>query len=147
MLSQEHCCCTAMPGHTMLAQQWTSWTLGTGRFFPILLSWFGTIGLPPVPKLENYLRDLRFRTEEDVQEEVKWWLRLQNASFYHQDFESLRRLRRKIDRIWAYIYPHITYRNLFMFQINKYGTWFPGFSYEGRCAVNLLVTSVAWRWG
>jgi hypothetical protein len=32
-----------MPGHTSLAPQWTLWTLGTGRFFPILpivLIWY-----------------------------------------------------------------------------------------------------------
>jgi hypothetical protein len=29
-------CCTAMPCHTLLAPQWTSWTLGTGRFLPTL---------------------------------------------------------------------------------------------------------------
>jgi hypothetical protein len=33
---REHCCSTIMPGHTLLAPHWTSWTLGTGRFFPIL---------------------------------------------------------------------------------------------------------------
>jgi histone-lysine N-methyltransferase SETMAR len=45
---------------------------------------------PMFPKSKKHLRGLRFRTDEDVQHEVtKRWLRLQDASFYHQDFDSL----------------------------------------------------------
>jgi hypothetical protein len=33
--SLQHCCRTMMPGLTLLAPQWASWTLGTGTFFPI----------------------------------------------------------------------------------------------------------------
>jgi hypothetical protein len=39
------------------------------------------------PKLKKHL--LRFQTDEDGQEEVKRWLRLQDASVYHQGSESL----------------------------------------------------------
>jgi hypothetical protein len=41
------------------------------------------------PKLEKHTRGLRFQTDEDVQEEVKRWLRLRDASFYHQGFGFL----------------------------------------------------------
>jgi histone-lysine N-methyltransferase SETMAR len=41
------------------------------------------------PKLKKHLRRLRFQTDEDVQQEVKRWLRLQHASFYLQGFDCL----------------------------------------------------------
>jgi hypothetical protein len=40
-------------------------------------------------KLKKRLQDLRFQTDEDIQEKVKLWLRLQDASFYHQGFDCL----------------------------------------------------------
>jgi hypothetical protein len=41
------------------------------------------------PKLKKHLRSLCFQTDEDVEEEVKQRLRLQDASFDHWGFDSL----------------------------------------------------------
>jgi hypothetical protein len=40
------------------------------------------------PKLMKHLQGLQFQTDEDIQEEVKWWLHLQDAPFYHRGFDS-----------------------------------------------------------
>jgi histone-lysine N-methyltransferase SETMAR len=74
------------------------------------------------PRLKKHLRGLCFWTD-DVQEEVKWWLHLQDASFYHQHFESLiycygkclNRYGNYIDKLTAYVpvsKPCVTYCNL-----------------------------------
>jgi hypothetical protein len=38
------------------------------------------------PELKKHLQGLRFQNDE---EEVKWWLRLNDASFYHQVLDCL----------------------------------------------------------
>jgi histone-lysine N-methyltransferase SETMAR len=38
-------------------------------------------------KLKKHLRGLRLQTHEDVEEELKLWLHLQEASFYHRRFD------------------------------------------------------------
>jgi hypothetical protein len=76
---------------------------------------------------------LRFETDEDVKEEVKRWLHLQDASFYHQGFGSwINRCDKCLNRYGdcvgkqtacVSIYnPCVTYCNLFIFQI-KVGTF------------------------
>jgi hypothetical protein len=51
--------------------------------------WPGIIVQQQYSKLKKHLRGLPFQTDEYVQQEVKWWLPLQNASFYYQGFDSL----------------------------------------------------------
>jgi hypothetical protein len=51
--------------------------------------WPGIMVHQPYSKLKKHLGGLRFQTDEDVQEEVKQSLSLQDASFYHQSFDSL----------------------------------------------------------
>jgi hypothetical protein len=51
--------------------------------------WPGIFVQQQYSQLKNHIRILRFQTDEDVQEEVKRWLRKQNASFYRQDFKFL----------------------------------------------------------
>jgi hypothetical protein len=41
------------------------------------------------PKMKKHLGIICFQTEEDVEVEVKQWLHLQDASFYHQGFDCL----------------------------------------------------------
>jgi transposase len=41
------------------------------------------------PKLKKHLQRLSFQNDEDIQEEVKQWICLQDATFYHQGFDSL----------------------------------------------------------
>jgi hypothetical protein len=57
-----------------------------------------------IPKLQKHLRGLRFQPDEDFQEEVKRWLRLQHASFYRQGFDCLiYRCNKCLDRYGDYI--------------------------------------------
>jgi hypothetical protein len=51
--------------------------------------WPGIIVQQQRSKLKKHLRGLRFQINEDIQQDVKRWLRLHDASFYHQGFDSL----------------------------------------------------------
>jgi hypothetical protein len=80
-----------------------------------------------LPKLKKHLRGLRFQTDEDVEEEVMRWLRLQD----HQGFDSfICRYQKCLNMYGDYVekqpaYVPIskscltTYRSLFIFQIKK----------------------------
>jgi hypothetical protein len=79
-------------------------------------------------KLKKHFRGPRFLTVEDVQEEVRRWLRLQNASCYCQGSDSLiYRYDKCLKRYGDYVdkqtvlvpvsNPCVTYSNLFIFQI------------------------------
>jgi hypothetical protein len=75
-------------------------------------------------KLKKHLRGLRFQTDEDVQEEVRRWLRLQDASFYQKGYDSLiHRCDKCLNKYGDYVEkqtacvpvsdPCVTYCNLF----------------------------------
>jgi hypothetical protein len=51
--------------------------------------WPGIIVQQQYSKVKKHLQGLRIQIDEDDQEEVRRWLRLQHASFYHQGFDCL----------------------------------------------------------
>jgi hypothetical protein len=91
--------------------------------------WPGITEQQHYSKFGEHLRGLRFQTDEDVQEEVKRWLRLQYASFYQQGFDlSAALVSGSIDtatasknrlRLCPISDPYVTYCNLFIFEIKK----------------------------
>jgi hypothetical protein len=92
-----------------------------------------------VLQIEEAPWGLRLQTDEDVQEEVRRWPRLQDAPFYRQGFDCLiyrcdnclNRYGDRVEKQTAYVpvpNPCVTYCNLFMFQIKKLGYltfWIP----------------------
>jgi hypothetical protein len=90
---------------------------------------------PLLTKLKKHLQGLRFQTDEDVKQEVKWWLRLQDATFYHQGLDCLiyrcdkfvNRYGDCVEKQTAYVPTSntcVTLRNLFVLRIKDWKPYF-----------------------